>query len=542
MLIFLVLGLTAEAGVLRIKGGEVSGFWPNGTVVVVEGPIWVPEGSGLVIDSGVVITFEVTAPFTIYGSFEATGTERQPIRLNTPRGWAGFRFEENGYDVRRLTYVLMDEESPLADSVIVMSDARVNLFKCNFRAEKSCLYAYGGRLRADSCRFFSTGLLCNTVYVNGLNDNLANGCSSSEGNRFCNNMVVADVPTRSGPFPPYRYTIGLKVNRVNNICLRGNVVEVIGPGDVVGVYFDERGGPGLLDLWEMWDCVVTSRSYNQQPCGVFNANEGQLHIFQCTIDVARAAPDNWYYSTGVAASQSARVLVNSSAVQVDAGDIYFQSRSRGYVQVEYAVYWRTSGSRRAPEGLAPGNRDGFLNTGGENNNNYDSIVFRGPSYFTNPGFLLQGEWGDWRKLEDVELYYGLHETSPCINAADSSRCPYDPDGTLPDIGRFFYYHSPSAAPNPVADPLSREFVLSPPYPNPFNAMTVIPFEVPRSGYIRVLAFNVLGEEIAVLASSRFAPGNHLIRWNGGSVPSGIYFVIAELDGIRTAARSVILLK
>jgi len=66
------------------------------------------------------------------------------------------------------------------------------------------------------------------------------------------------------------------------------------------------------------------------------------------------------------------------------------------------------------------------------------------------------------------------------------------------------------------------------YPNPFNPNTAIKFETRQRSQIRLVIYNVLGEEIITLENEEVMPGIHEVQWNGKNsegnpVPSGIYF-------------------
>ncbi|MFA6109202.1 MAG: PQQ-binding-like beta-propeller repeat protein [Candidatus Latescibacterota bacterium] len=65
--------------------------------------------------------------------------------------------------------------------------------------------------------------------------------------------------------------------------------------------------------------------------------------------------------------------------------------------------------------------------------------------------------------------------------------------------------------------------LGPSYPNPFNASTVVPFELPAAGPAEVRIYNVLGQEVALLAKGVFAAGRHQVRWEPQGQGSGVYF-------------------
>jgi hypothetical protein len=66
------------------------------------------------------------------------------------------------------------------------------------------------------------------------------------------------------------------------------------------------------------------------------------------------------------------------------------------------------------------------------------------------------------------------------------------------------------------------FYLSQNYPNPFNPSTRIEFSVPRSTFVTLKVFNLLGEEIATLAAQDFKAGTFTVDWNAKGVASGVY--------------------
>jgi hypothetical protein len=69
----------------------------------------------------------------------------------------------------------------------------------------------------------------------------------------------------------------------------------------------------------------------------------------------------------------------------------------------------------------------------------------------------------------------------------------------------------------------KNFALLQNYPNPFNPSTRIEFSVPKSTFVMVKVFNLLGEEVATLASREFNAGRYTVDWNASSAPSGVYF-------------------
>ncbi len=90
------------------------------------------------------------------------------------------------------------------------------------------------------------------------------------------------------------------------------------------------------------------------------------------------------------------------------------------------------------------------------------------------------------------------------------------------------------------------FVLAQNYPNPFNAGTAIQFGVPKSGWITLVVYDVLGREIAKLVDGRLEPGMKSVTWSGtdshgNPVASGMY-LYRLTSGKFVESRKMILLK
>ncbi|MBD3168924.1 MAG: T9SS type A sorting domain-containing protein [candidate division Zixibacteria bacterium] len=61
------------------------------------------------------------------------------------------------------------------------------------------------------------------------------------------------------------------------------------------------------------------------------------------------------------------------------------------------------------------------------------------------------------------------------------------------------------------------------YPNPFNAATVIEYEIPSDCRVKLEVYNIMGQLIGQLVDEYQQAGNYKVNWNGESFSSGIYF-------------------
>jgi hypothetical protein len=81
--------------------------------------------------------------------------------------------------------------------------------------------------------------------------------------------------------------------------------------------------------------------------------------------------------------------------------------------------------------------------------------------------------------------------------------------------------------NQTGTEVPSEFKLMQNYPNPFNPSTNIRFSIPKSEYVNITIYDMLGREAAVLVNEKLSQGNYEVDWNarhGGSstFPSGVY--------------------
>ncbi|NJD21382.1 MAG: T9SS type A sorting domain-containing protein [Melioribacter sp.] len=61
------------------------------------------------------------------------------------------------------------------------------------------------------------------------------------------------------------------------------------------------------------------------------------------------------------------------------------------------------------------------------------------------------------------------------------------------------------------------------YPNPFNPTTIINYSVPKTSFVIIKVYDVLGREVAVLVNDIKLIGNYSVQFNASKLVSGIYF-------------------
>jgi subtilisin family serine protease len=88
--------------------------------------------------------------------------------------------------------------------------------------------------------------------------------------------------------------------------------------------------------------------------------------------------------------------------------------------------------------------------------------------------------------------------------------------------------SPDTQP-PAGTPVA--FSLSQNYPNPFNPSTVIDYVVPRTTFVTLEVFDILGRIVRIIVSGEQGFGPHSVRLDGTGLSSGVYFYRLKADGM-----------
>ena len=79
------------------------------------------------------------------------------------------------------------------------------------------------------------------------------------------------------------------------------------------------------------------------------------------------------------------------------------------------------------------------------------------------------------------------------------------------------------------------------YPNPFNPTTTFEYELPRTSFVKLSVFNLLGEEIRTLVNERQEVGRHQVRFGAENLSSGVYSYRIQTLNV-TASRKMLLVK
>ena len=204
------------------------------------------------------------------------------------------------------------------------------------------------------------------------------------------------------------------------------------------------------------------------------------------------------------------------------------------------------------------NGGGFFASNGGNITGYNNIIWGnmsasapevfGPlnlSYTACSEFISgEGNITDDPMFVDPEAdNYNLQSGSPCIDTGDPNS-PLDLDNTRADMGALYFSQLSALEDNPSGFTPS-ECVLYSPYPNPFNASTVISFELQDAGFVSLKIFDITGRTAGLqnfVPINQYLPaGQHSVVFDAEGLTSGVYFVQLEA-GENRQTRKILLIK
>ncbi|HMR40187.1 MAG TPA: T9SS type A sorting domain-containing protein [Ignavibacteria bacterium] len=142
-----------------------------------------------------------------------------------------------------------------------------------------------------------------------------------------------------------------------------------------------------------------------------------------------------------------------------------------------------------------------------------SLIFNDPENSGNPGQALWPALGTVRN--DMGAYGGglSHVISNTVVSVNNFSSLSDPEG----------------------------FKLYQNYPNPFNPETVISYELQASNHVKLLVYDILGNEVATLVNEKLSPGTYFVKWNASGFTSGIYYYTLK-SGEKIESKKMLLIK
>ena len=88
--------------------------------------------------------------------------------------------------------------------------------------------------------------------------------------------------------------------------------------------------------------------------------------------------------------------------------------------------------------------------------------------------------------------------------------------------------------------LPQQYILSHPYPNPFNPQVMIPITLAREAHIQLRIYDIHGRLVISIADDVLPAGKKLFSWDGSQYPSGVYIVRCQAGHVMQTEKIILL--
>ncbi|HEX2869007.1 MAG TPA: T9SS type A sorting domain-containing protein [Ignavibacteriales bacterium] len=170
---------------------------------------------------------------------------------------------------------------------------------------------------------------------------------------------------------------------------------------------------------------------------------------------------------------------------------------------------------------------------------YDAIVFGKPTTaYAISYFFFRVQNGDtvldfrtWERDEIIAKGFGLIWEGIEVEYKTLIGCVINGD-TLGLV--------PTSVKEEKGKTVPDNFALEQNYPNPFNPTTTIDYSIKAAGNVKLSVFDALGKRIAIVVDEYKPAGSYSVRFDGRSLPSGVYLYRLESGGYNLSKKFILM--
>ena len=382
--------------------GSLSGVL-EGVPYIIDSGISVESGDSLIIEPGTVLFFSGGYNLTVRGYLQAIGTEEDSIIFMPNTGvqiGGGLDFSSSASDSCVVKFIS-----------ITHGQMGISCYESSPTIHNSTL--------ANNSSFgisfnHSNGTIINSVITNNSNYNNGGGVKCQSSNPIIDNCIIANnSSTGSGG--------GVYCNYSNPNIIDCEIYENQANSRGGGINIDGDSNPFISQ------CIISDNTSTNDGGGISFMGNGNLAISNCTISGNTTSTEGG----GICKVEGGELNIINTIIEGNFGNggIYFESLNTG--SITYNNLNNNEGGNFAgnylPDWL------GQIVTVNANGDSCDVYM----NIFEDPLFV-----------DPTNNNLSLLWNSPCIDAGDQNS-PIDPDGTIADIGAYYFDQSPP--PSPIED-------------------------------------------------------------------------------------------
>ena len=399
----------------------------NADNIFINGDVEIENGVTLTINPGTEIIFTGHHKLNVQGRLLAEGTETDSIKFtayNPETGWAGIRF---------LNTPTVNDSSKIVHCILEYGKATGNYpdkdgGSIYIRYFEKVLIS-DSRISNNSAENSGGGIYCTGSSPQIKNCNVSNNSANDKGggiSLFSSTAKISNCRISGNSSANTYYGGGgiychISCPEISNCIIENNLSEGSGGGISFENFCSEFGS-----TTEISNCQIRDNFSESDGGGIFiggstNMGLAVLRIKNCLItdNVMNSSDDNGsaiYLNCSLCALTIENTTIsNNTSTNISAAAVYLHSRIN---TITNSIIWGNSGDEIYSQGstfpldLSHSCVEGeYEGTGNINQ---------------NPQFVGAGE-----------NHYLLTASSPCIDAGDPNSA-YDPDGTIADMGAYYF--------------------------------------------------------------------------------------------------------
>jgi len=342
----------------------------------------------------------------------------------------------------------------------------------------------------------------------------------------------------------------IALDQNNNVCVTGFASDIITGADIVTLKYDNLGNQQWVSIYSgetdnsdearsiaidtLNNIYVTGYSWGNGTGPNYITIKYDPTGNEQWVRTYNGIGNSWDWATSIATDNFNNVYISGfiSVLNPLSSDIATIKYDSSGVEQWVKTY------------NGPGNGNDFANS--LNLDNLGNIYVAGSSYDSaSLSDFVTIQYNPEGTQQWVQVYNGLRDsTDQAFSIAVDNEYNVFVTGTSVGVGSLndivTIKYSQVIGLVPISNIVPEKFFLQQNYPNPFNPQTNINFELPVSGEVDLIVYDMLGRKIETLVSQVLNAGTYKVEWDASKYSSGVYYYTISTERFNETKKMILI--